>query len=217
MEIAEQVLDAVIIPGGGVAGQGELPEWTVRRLECALAYQNSRYFIALSAGTTHKPLPLDEHGHTLFESVLASRYLQKKGVAADKLLYETASYDTLGNAYFLKVIHIDPLKLKRIKIITSEFHMPRTRAIFEFIFGPCFTDQPCELSFETVSDKGLDESVLQQRRLREQQSLEQFLQRSARVTRIEQLHQWLFSEHKAYSFAEPDRREVLDKRVLASY
>lgn len=208
----DQPYDAIIVPSGGLAETGELHEWTRRRLNQALCYKNSQYFLTLSAGTHHKPLPRDKEGFCIFESVAAAQYLQTQGINEEKLLFETASYDTIGNAYFARVIHVEPRKLRTLKIITSEFHMARTQAIFEFIFSRRFMPFTCELSFETVSDDGLD---VEQRVMRERQSLDAFLERSARVNDEQQLHQWLFSEHAAYSVSK--RREVLDKKVLDTY
>lgn len=206
--------DAIIVPGGGVGADGQLPEWTRRRLDRALTCEG-RYYVMLSAGTYHKPLPRDAQGFPVFESVVAGQYLQARGVPEEQILFETASYDTIGNAYFAKVIHTDPLGLKRLKVITSDFHMPRTQAIFEFIFGERFSDREYSLWFDSVSDEGLDQAVIAERRLREARSLQQFQARSAQVENLEQLHRWLFVEHNAYRLT--GQREVLDPAVLASY
>ena len=218
-------LDAVIIPGGGVTAEGGLPLWTQARLDKALE-SDPRYFICLSAGTFHKPLPRDDRGITLFESVLAASYLAEKGVAPTRLLTETCSYDTLGNAYFARTIHTDPLSLSRLKVITSEFHMPRTRAIFDFVFGLSDARQAqavlqYHLSFEASANAGLDSKVLQARTAREQQSLNGFQQRSAGVSTLAELHRWLFSDHDAYRVTSDGdsgaNAESLTPDALASY
>jgi hypothetical protein len=50
--------DAVIIPGGGLTSGGQLPAWSKARFDAAVRYNNqARFFIPLSAGTTHKPPP----------------------------------------------------------------------------------------------------------------------------------------------------------------
>ena len=87
--------DAVIIPGGGVSADGELPPWTLRRLDAALESKSARYFITLSAGTFHKPLPVDADGFPIFESVVAAQYLQRAGIKSSRVLFETCSFDPL--------------------------------------------------------------------------------------------------------------------------
>lgn len=214
--MAEQPMwDAVIVPGGGVSADGKLPPWTVRRLKSALDIEATRYYICLSAGTFHKPLPRDDAGFPVYESVVAAQYLREAGIAEERLLFETSSYDTLGNAYFARTVHTDPLKLQRLNVITSEFHMPRTRAIFEFIFSDRFSAGPYSLSFESVSDEGLDEAVIAERRQREADSLERFLARSSDVHTVRDLHRWLFIEHNAYNLT--GQREQLSQALLTSY
>ena len=207
--------DAVMIPGGGVTADGQLPAWTLRRLEAALNSEPARYYICLSAGTFHKPLPTDHEGFPIYESVVAAQYLREAGIAEERLLFETSSYDTLGNAYFARTIHTEPLELTRLKVITSNFHMPRTQAIFEFMFSDRFSALPYQLAFESVSDAGLDEAVIAERRQREAESLVRFQARSNDVHHAGHLHQWLFSEHDAYNLK--GQREQLSQTLLASY
>jgi hypothetical protein len=207
--------DAVLIPGGGLTDAGELPPWVVNRLERALAYGSADFFITLSGGTCHKPPPLDERGFPRFESVVAARYLLDHGVAREKLLYETASYDTLGNAFFARTQHLEPRRLRSLLVITSGFHMARTRAMFAFVCGLTPHAVDFQLEFEAVPDVGLDPEVLAARNAREAASLESFLQRSKSVTNMAQLHHWLFAQHSAYSIDAGG--EAPDPQALQSY
>src|SRR5689334_14924059 len=136
------MFDAIIVPGGGVREGGALPKWVQRRFDLALSHWQGEYIICLSAGTTYKPLPRDEQGYPVFESIAGARYLLMNGIPANKILTEASSYDTIGNAYFARTIHTDPLGLRHLLVITSAFHMPRTRAIFEWVFGLSAADSP---------------------------------------------------------------------------
>ncbi len=191
--------DAILIPGGGVRPGGVLPLWTQRRLERARALETGReLFITLSAGTVYKPLPRDAAGFPIFESHAAANYLLEHGIPAGRILTETCSYDTIGNAYFGRVIHVDPGGLRRLLIITSAFHMPRTRAIFEWVFG---LDPPAggyRLDFDEVSDAGIDEGILAARIAKEREGLQRLEAVKARIRTLARLHEWLFSEHAAY-------------------
>ncbi len=149
--------DAILIPGGGVRDGGELPEWSKRRFDMAMKYPHVQYYIPLSAGTFHKPPLLDAAGFPIYESIAGARYLMAAGVEESKILCETCSYDTIGNAYFARVIHVEPLMLKRILVITSAFHFPRTKEIFTWVFGLDHNSLGVELDFESVSDAGLDD------------------------------------------------------------
>jgi len=127
--------DAILILGGGVHECGKLPLWVEARLQRALDLEQGEPIITLSVGTTHKPPPLDEHGFPIFESVAAASYLADHGIAPERILVEATSYDTIGNAYFSRVIHVDPAGFRRLLIITSAFHMPRTEAVFRWVYG----------------------------------------------------------------------------------
>ena len=80
----------------------------------------------------------------LFEGVAYSDYLLSRGVPAAKLLKETASYDTLGNAYFSAVIHAWPLQWRKIAVVTSAFHMARTEVAFGTVFALLDKQMQCK-------------------------------------------------------------------------
>lgn len=207
--------DAVLIPGGGVRENGELPIWTERRLDYAVQRQSYDYFVTLSAGTTHKPPPRDEGRYPIFESVAAANYLVAAGISATRILVETSSYDTIGNAFFSRLIHVDPLGMRKLLIVTSEFHMPRTKAIFEWIYGLDASSKGYALEFASVSDEGIDQALLASRKQKEQRSLEKLLEVSLKITSLRELHHWLFSSHGAYAISKSAVRET--GQVLETY
>lgn len=209
-------LDAMLILGGGVRSGGELPMWTRRRLDQVIEKRSqAAYVILLSAGTTHKPPPLDANGHPIFESVAAAHYLVEKGINPAKILVETSSYDTIGNVFFSRMIHIEPLQLKRLLVITSEFHMARTKATFEWIYGLKGLPQDVQLSFKTVSDAGIETAVLQARKQKEARSLKALLNTANKIRTINSFHRWLFQEHGAYAVAAQIARE--SGQILETY
>lgn len=208
--------DAILIPGGGLTEHGELPIWTKRRLERAIQIGDFRFIITLSAGTTHKPPPLDEKGFPVLESVAAAKYLLQKGIPAQRILIETSSYDTIGNAFFSRVIHIDPLCLEKLLVITSEFHMPRTKAIFLWVYGLNRNHSEYQFAFESVPDNDINGDIISARKEREREGLIRLEELKARIKTFEEFHLWLFHEHKAYSIAN-DERSTLKGNVLKSY
>ena len=68
------------------------------------------------------------------------------------------SNDTLQNAYFSRVIHLDPLQIKPAIIITNNFHVERTKLIFENLFG-----DKIKYFFEPVDDDDIAKNLLLQR------------------------------------------------------
>ncbi len=190
--------DGILIPGGGLIDADTLPLWVQRRLDRALEIEAGETIITLSAGTTYKPPPLDARGFPISEALASARYLIAHGIDPDRVLIEAVSYDTIGNAYFARVIHTDPAKLCRLHLITSAFHLPRTEAIFRWVFG-LTPNEPYALSFEAVPDDGIEPAALQSRIDKERASLERLQALMPTIRSLGALHRWLYSEHAAYA------------------
>ena len=126
--------DAIIILGGSFKDNGELMPWVIGRLDEAIKHTTKR-FIVTSRSTYYKRPVLDEEGIPIDECSLLANYLISKGIPEGKIIKEAWSLDTIGNAYGTLVFHCIPLKLENILIITSDFHMPRSRSIFELVYG----------------------------------------------------------------------------------
>lgn len=207
--------DVILVPGGGVRPGGTVPPWTRARLDHALRLRKDEPVIALSAGTVHRPPPLDENGFPIFESMAAARYLIEQGMDPNRVLIETCSYDTIGNAYFSRVIHIEPGNYQRLLVITSEFHMPRTESVFRWVFGLDTGNQHYQLHFESVPDEGISRDALCSRYEKEKNSLNQFMETREKIHTLNQLHQWLFMNHDAYSLSRSP--EKASGKILETY
>jgi hypothetical protein len=189
--------DVAIVLGGGVREGGELPPWVIARFETALELCDEAPILCLSAGTVHHPPPLNEEGYPWLESVAGAKYLLSRGIPANRIQVEATSWDTIGNAYFAKLLHVDPAGWRRLLIVTSEFHMQRSRAIFEWVFG--LDPGRYDLQFVATPDTGIDPVLLQRRRAKEAAGLESLLKIASRIRDLPTLHAWLYSEHTAYT------------------
>ncbi len=189
--------DAILIPGGGVRDGGILPPWAAARFHRAVQRYQGEYLIPLSAGTVHRPPPRDEAGYPILEAYAEAKYLLEQGIPAERILPEASSYDTIGNAFFSRVIHVEPRAFRHLLVITSTFHMPRTEAIFRWVYGlapGCFS-----LAFEEVPDAGIDADALAARWCRERESLGRLAGIMPGIATMRELHTWLFSQHRAYA------------------
>ena len=91
--------------------------------------------LCLSAGTAHAPQLLSPSGLPVWEATASAAHclrgnasLGLPGVAPPTdVLVETTSYDTIGNAYFARVGHTDVAGWRRLLVITSDFHMERSK------------------------------------------------------------------------------------------
>lgn len=148
--------EAVVLLGGGPANKdGTLPEWVKRRCDLVLhlykccsearaAHQRDRpdtkerppmSIITTSAGTAHTPNAVDPEGFHVSEARASSQYLVMHGVRPADIFEESAAWDTIGNAWFTRVMHTDITGMRSLLVVTSDFHLARSQAIFEWIFG----------------------------------------------------------------------------------
>ena len=208
--------DCIFIPGGGLLPDGSLPLWTLTRLERAHVLKSrTRRIALLSGGTVHKPPPLNENGFPVFESRAAAEYLVQQGVDPAQLLTEISSYDTIGNAYFSRLLFANPAKMQRLLVITSDFHLPRTQAAFEWIYGLTPLRSAYQLIFEGVPNKGLSPEVLKSRISREKKSLENLRKTQLDISTLDAFQTWLYTQHTAYAVTSQPDKAAGD--VLESY
>ena len=230
--IRDSRFDAVIVPGGGLA-DGKPAPWVAARLDEAFKYdRRTGSYLVLSRGTTHKPPPLDASGFPIDESAASARYLVEKGVDPSRILLESWSLDTIGNAAFARLMHADLRGWRRILVVTSRLHMPRTKAIFEWVFAlPAAASshrkaaatpaRSVRLEFAEVKDAdALDARALESRRQKEQDSLRKLKEETMpEILDLARLHSFLFEQHAAYRAMSPEddarRQEERAKDGLA--
>ncbi|GJQ12185.1 hypothetical protein GpartN1_g3976.t1 [Galdieria partita] len=195
--------DAVVVLGGGLDAFAQPQPWVKARLERAIEVADkAQYIIALSRGTPHKPPPLDKHGFPVDEATASAHFLiQVGGQDPKKILKDMWSLDTLGNAYFTRLMLCEPLRLRRLLIITNQFHLERTKYAFESVFklsdaSKCFN---YELEFEGVENRSISEQQLEVRMEKEHNALEQLKSLFYQVDSMEKLAEYVFIKHGAYS------------------
>jgi DUF218 domain len=167
-------------------------------------------------------------GRVLLEADVCTAWLLSRsgsgaggGLKAKQLLKETMSCDTVGNAYFSFLLHARPARWRRTLVVTSAFHMPRTRAAFEWMWrlednsesvaGP-------QLQFLSSPDTGIDPSVLIARAGRERESLLQLAANAERLRDLASVHEWLNATHLCYAVARQGEKPVaLADSIRASY
>jgi hypothetical protein len=190
--------DAILVPGGGLTAEGRPHPWVCARLDKALETEHGEYIVALSGPTPHKAPPLDRNGFPVFECDASARYLIERGFPRERILAEWVSRDTIGNAFFSRVLHAEPREWKNLLVITSAFHMPRTREVFDFVFN-LSPKRGFKLGFESTPDAGLSDSLLAARKQREEESLEKFREGVKGIGTLAGFHEWLFTRHEAYA------------------
>ncbi len=173
------------------------------------------------AGTPHRPPVLGAGGRfVLHEGTACCDYLARAhALPASALLKECASYDTLGNAWFSLTQHALPAGWRRPLVVTSAFHMPRSRAAFEWVFAlPGAALAP---RFLSTPDGALSAPVGAARAAREAASLASLRDNAARITTMPAFHAWLYGTHMCYAVARQNEwgaaPPAMPDAALASY
>eukprot|EP00171_Calliarthron_tuberculosum_P016029 IDg16029t1 len=213
--------DAVVIPGGGLDHETGAPAaWVVARLDAALTLDaHTQLYVVLSRGTPHRAPPRDDGGFAIDEAAASARYLHARGVACERIVQDGWSLDTIGNAYFTRTMVTDPLQLRQLCVVTSEFHVVRTRAIFDWVFG---LDAPAiayNLHYKVAADVGMEPDVRIARGQKEAAGLAR-LQESTipTVTSMRLLARFLLFGHGAYNAASCMQvRKAMDNDAKSSY
>ena len=118
----------------------------------------------------------------------------------ERIYFENQSFDTISNAWFAKKDCLEPLGITSCVVVTSDYHIARSRVIFEWVLGPAYVVR-C-----AASPSHLDE--------REREKRDQFEQRITKqvkahlVSRIaagddEALARFMQDEHKQLFSGKP--------------
>jgi len=191
--------DAIIVLAGGINKKGMVHKWVERRLDVAYQLHKSskKIIICLGGGSYHVQPIMNKNNFVIHESTSCSEYLISLGVNSFYIYKEWASYDTIANAFFGFTNFIIPMKLKNIIIITSEFHMPRSKVLFDWLNSAY--DNICNINYISVTDKDIDDSTISIRLKREKKSLKNLLRNIVlKYVKLKDIHKWFFTEHKAY-------------------
>ena len=128
--------DAIIILAGGVNTDGSLPIVPKQRVQKGVELWKGGVskFLIMSG---KYGFWIDELKQVLLksESQAMKEYAVSLGVPADQVFIENESKDTVGNAYFVKVNYLEKNNWRNVVIVTSDFHLERTKLIFDLVLG----------------------------------------------------------------------------------
>ena len=147
-----QKVDGIVVLGGGfegainlVRGGYELNSGGDRMVETAiLARRFPEAKVVVSGGTGE--LLLEGEG----DAATAPRLLGALGISADRLVLENKSRNTYENAVFSKAL-VTPKPGETWLLVTSAFHMPRAKALFD---KAGFPTTPWPVDYRTSGKEG---------------------------------------------------------------
>ena len=131
----------------------------------------------------------------LSEAKSMKKYMVSAGIPKKAIVLEEDSMDIVGNAYFTKKNILKPKKWKNIILITSDFHMRRTKIIFDFILGKDYKIKYVKAPSKINILKLINKFKLESKFIK-------FIREWVDLTRKgddEYITKWLFTNHPAYS------------------
>ncbi len=140
--------DAIIILGGGIKADGSLPNEVKSRIKKGIELYKKGYAprIILSGAYSF----LSKYPPPKTEAEVMKDYAVYLGFNKNNLLLENESQDTIGNAYLTKIRILLPRDWKSITVVTSDYHIARTKYIFKKVLGAgykiTFVPAPSNLS-----------------------------------------------------------------------
>lgn len=193
----------IFVLAGGLQPNGEVHEFVKLRLDKAIELYNQHIIIqpckiiVMGGGTYHKAPILNEQNYVIHESSSCAIYLTEHGQINSTDIYrEWSSYDTIANGYYAYLNYIQPLKIKNFSLITSMFHMPRAKVIFNYFNNIVFNSH---IEFIETENHGLKEHVLNERHKRESKSVDNFIKSIVEKKHsITSFTKWFYEEHGAY-------------------
>ena len=82
----------------------------------------------------------------------------------DRICCEDQSIDTISNAWYAKKLCLEPQGITSCIVVTSDYHIERSRVIFEWVLGPRYTvacaEAPSHLSAEERERRDQFEKML---------------------------------------------------------
>jgi len=218
--------DAIVVLGGGRPSKPQEPPLFVQN-RCDLAAQRYKeqllrgvgsIILTLSAGTAHLENLRRDDGSLVLESQASAQYLHEKHeLPLDAMRMELTSFDTIGNAYFARTQFADVMNWKRILVITTDWHMPRSKEIFEWVFE-VDTRPEISLVFEATPSVGLSDEAIVARTEREQKSLKSVKNLRQKFPTLADVNIFLFTQHDLYAVKGlMKKQEKIDDKTMKSY
>lgn len=140
--------NAIVVLGYSLNEDGALHPLLITRLTEALSlYQPG---VPIIVAGNMPPVQINPKRYEkMTEAEAMKGFLIKNGVASNDIFMERFSLTTFLNAYYTRLLHIDPVGINKIQVVSNAFHMPLVKYCFTLVFGNTVT-----LDFINASDEG---------------------------------------------------------------
>lgn len=187
--------NTIMVHSRQLTPEGKLCSESIQRVDkgIELLKKGKADYLIMNGGpgylTSGEYLPRDSK--TVHSDVMREHAVDS-GVNELKLLWQRYSMDTVGEALYVKEIHLEPRGWTDNIAVTSDYHIERTQTICDFVFGPGYKTQVIGVP----TGKSSDPEIMN----REKRSLELFLEqmKDAEPGNTSQIEDVLFTKHDMY-------------------
>ena len=199
--------DAIVVLGSTVNEDGSLP---LHARQCAV-----RAAMLYAAGVAPRVIFTGRCNLTapepprISEAAAMAAYAESLGMPRSAVLLEEESRDTIGNAYFVARRFLEPNGWTSIRVVTSDFHVPRTTWVFQKVLGPTY-----DVSFSPASTE-LDATIIAARARAEGDIITFLMEWIGPIAEGDRgaVDRFIHEEHPAYAPNAPISREEIQERV----
>jgi uncharacterized SAM-binding protein YcdF (DUF218 family) len=199
--------DAIVVLGRGVRLDGSLGLIARGRVDRALELFN--LCVAPRIIFSGRSALMGDDNPPVAEAEAMAAYASSSGLAKQASFIEDQSRDTIGNAFFTWRHWLEPNNWRSIRVVTTDYHIPRAAWIFRKILGPSY-----DVAFSAAPSDRFAASV--GFRAREESDIAAFLAgwlggiADGDIAAIERL---IFQEHPGYAKDPAMSRIQLRERV----
>jgi hypothetical protein len=105
---------------------------------------------------------MSDDAPALTEAEAMAAYARAHGLPPAAVFLEDQSRDTIGNAYFVRRHWLEPNEWRSIRVVTTDYHIPRAAWIFRKVLGPVydvsFSAAPSDRFAASIGSRARDES-----------------------------------------------------------
>ena len=122
---------AIVILSHLMDRNGNVERESILRIDEALRQnKNSKFDYIITSGWDYR-----KDTNLMLGDVIANVLIDHYGIDQSRIIIDTNSRDTVGDAFFIRR-RIYKLPIKKIKIVTSDYYVKRTDIIFKKFFEP---------------------------------------------------------------------------------
>ena len=152
--------DAIVVLGRGVRADGSLGLIARARVDRALELYHLG--VAPRIIFAGRSALMGDDNPTITEAEAMAAHASARGLPGQASFVEDESRDTIGNAFFTWRRWLRPNGWRSVRVVTTDYHIPRAAWIFRKVLGPsydvAFSAAPSDQFAASIGSRARDES-----------------------------------------------------------